>query len=166
MDGIHYKVMHDRISPGSHVVFNVPGLTAEGRRDMPGMHIAKSEGANFRMSVLTDFQNPGGGNILIASGDGLKGFPDAVACVFPLTTGKLSCIHQIPSLRCAIPNDSDLEKLVYPVYTPICHKWMMQMPNSGQTVHQLARAFGDRFLLIRFMLFLDFFANGAERSTP
>lgn len=97
MDGIHYKVMDDKNRPASRVIYNVLGLTAEGRKDLLGMYIAKSEGVNFWLSVLTDLQNRGVCDILIACVDGLKGFPDAIASVFPQTTVQLCIIHQIRS---------------------------------------------------------------------
>ena len=97
MDGIHYKVMDDKNRPVSRVIYNVLGLTADGRKDLLGMYIAKSEGANFWLSVLTDLQNRGVHDILIACVDGLKGFPDAIASVFPQTTVQLCIIHQIRS---------------------------------------------------------------------
>lgn len=97
MDGIHYKVMDDKNRPVSRVIYNVLGLTAEGRKDLLGMYIAKSEGANFWLTVLTDLQNRGVHDILIACVDGLKGFPDAIASVFPQTTVQLCIIHQIRS---------------------------------------------------------------------
>lgn len=97
MDGIHYKVMDDKNRPVSRVIYNVLGLTADGRKDLLGMYIARSEGANFWLSVLTDLQNRGVCDILIACVDGLKGFPDAIASVFPQTTVQLCIIHQIRS---------------------------------------------------------------------
>lgn len=97
MDGIHYKVMDDKNRPVSRVIYNVLGLTAEGRKDLLGMYIAKSEGANFWLSVLTDLQNRGVQDVLIACVDGLKGFPDAIASVFPKTIVQLCIIHQIRS---------------------------------------------------------------------
>lgn len=97
MDGIYYKVMDDKNRPVSRVIYNVLGLTADGRKDLLGMYIAKSEGANFWLSVLTDLQNRGVHDILIACVDGLKGFPDAIASVFPQTTVQLCIIHQIRS---------------------------------------------------------------------
>ena len=42
------------------------------------MYISKSEGANLWLSVLTDFQNGGVEDILIACIDGLKGFLEAI----------------------------------------------------------------------------------------
>ena len=59
------------------------------------MYISRSEGANFWLGVLTDLQNRGVQDILIACVDGLKGFPDAIASVFPQTTVQLCIVHQI-----------------------------------------------------------------------
>jgi transposase-like protein len=86
LDAIHYKVMDDKNRPVSRAIYNVLGLCADGRKDLLGMYIAKSEGANFWLSALTDLQNRGVRDILIACVDGLKGFPDAIASVFPQTS--------------------------------------------------------------------------------
>lgn len=60
------------------------------------MHVyVQSEGSNFWLSVLTDLQNRGVQDILVACVDGFKGFPDAIASVFPQTTVQLCVIHQI-----------------------------------------------------------------------
>ena len=97
LDGIHYKVMDDKNRPVSRVIYNVLGLTADGRKDLLGMYIAKSEGANFWLSVLTNLQNRGVHDILIACVNGLKGFPDAIGSVFPQTTVQ-PCISPDPFL--------------------------------------------------------------------
>ena len=44
---------------------------------------AESEGANFWLSVLTDLQNRGVKDILIARVDGLTGFPEAINSIYP-----------------------------------------------------------------------------------
>ena len=59
------------------------------------MYVSHSEGANFWLSVLTDLQNRGVRDILIACVDGLKGFPDAINSVFPDTAVQLCIVHQI-----------------------------------------------------------------------
>ena len=53
------------------------------------------EGANFWLSVLTDLQNRGVKDILIACIDGLTGFLDAIQSVFPHTDVQLCVIYQI-----------------------------------------------------------------------
>jgi hypothetical protein len=49
-----------------------------------------NEGAKFWLSVLTELQHRGVGDILIACVDGLKGFPDAINAMFPQTHDLLS----------------------------------------------------------------------------
>ncbi len=95
LDAIHYKVMDEKNRPVTRAIYNVLGITAEGRKELLGMYISKSEGANFWLGVLTDLQNRGVKDILIACVDGLKGFPDAIASVFPETTVQLCIVHQI-----------------------------------------------------------------------
>ena len=45
--------------------------------------------------MLTDLQNRDDQDILIASVDGLKGFPEAIETIFPQTEVQLCIIHQI-----------------------------------------------------------------------
>ena len=59
------------------------------------MYISKSEWANFWLNVLTDLQNRGVEDVLIACVDGLKGFPDAIKSVFPNASVQLCIVHQI-----------------------------------------------------------------------
>jgi transposase-like protein len=56
---------------------------------------AGSEGANFWLSVITDLQTRGVQDIFIACLDGLAGFSDALAAVFPQTIVQRCIIHQI-----------------------------------------------------------------------
>jgi transposase-like protein len=44
---------------------------------------------------LTDLNNRGVEDILIASVDGLKGFPEAINLIFPKTEVQLCIVHQI-----------------------------------------------------------------------
>ena len=95
LDALHYKVMDDKQRPVSRAVYNVLALDKNGHKDLLGMYVSQSEGANFWLSVLTDLQSRGVHDILIACVDGLKGFPDAIESVFPKTTVQLCVIHQI-----------------------------------------------------------------------
>ncbi len=62
---------------------------------MLGLYLNDSEGSRFWMQVLTDLQNRGVKDILIASVDGLKGFPEAINAIFPDTEVQLCIVHQI-----------------------------------------------------------------------
>lgn len=95
MDAIHYKVRNDKGSAESRAIYNVIGISKSGHKDLLGMYVSHSEGANFWLGVLTDLQNRGVKDILIACVDGLSGFPDAIQSVFPNTDVQLCIVHQI-----------------------------------------------------------------------
>ena len=94
LDAIHYKVRED----GHYIskaFYTVLGINLEGKKEILGLYLNESEGAKFWMQVLTDLQNRGVKDILIASVDGLKGFPEAINAVFPETEVQLCIVHQI-----------------------------------------------------------------------
>lgn len=95
LDAIHYKVMDEKGFAVTRAIYNVLGIGKDGKKDLLGMYISKSEGSNFWLSVLTDLQNRGVKDILITCIDGLKGFPDAIKRVFPETNVQLCIVHQI-----------------------------------------------------------------------
>jgi len=94
LDAIHYKIK-DGGKYVSKAVYTVLGVNMEGKKDILGLYLSESEGANFWLSVLTDLNNRGLQDILIASVDGLKGFPEAIKTIFPNTEVQLCIIHQI-----------------------------------------------------------------------
>jgi transposase-like protein len=94
LDAIHYKVRED----GTYIskaFYTVLGVTLEGKKEILGLYLNESEGAKFWLQVLTDLQNRGVKDILIASVNGLKGFPEAINAVFPETEVQLCIVHQI-----------------------------------------------------------------------
>jgi putative transposase len=48
-----------------------------------GLWIEQTEGAKFWLRVMNELKDRGVEDILIAVVDGLKGFPEAIAAVFP-----------------------------------------------------------------------------------
>lgn len=105
LDAIHYKVREE----GRYVskaFYTVLGVDLEGKKEILGLYLNESEGAKFWLQVLTDLQNRGVKDILIASVDGLSGFPDAINAVFPETEVQLCVVHQIRnSLRYVASKD-------------------------------------------------------------
>ncbi len=94
LDGMHYKVKQEgRVQ--SRCVYNILGITTEGKKEILGMYVSESEGANFWLSVLTDLQNRGVKDILIACIDNLKGFAEAISTVFVQTEVQSCIVHQI-----------------------------------------------------------------------
>lgn len=95
LDAIHYKVKDDSGRAVVRAIYNVLGINKDGHKELLGMYVAKSEGANFWLEVLTDLQNRGVEDIMICCVDGLKGFPDAIQSVFPNTVVQLCVVHRI-----------------------------------------------------------------------
>lgn len=95
MDAIHYKVMDEKNRPVTRAIYNIIGIDKDGYKDLLGMYISKSEGANFWLSCLTDLESRGVKDILIACTDNLTGFSDAILSVYPNTTIQTCIVHQI-----------------------------------------------------------------------
>ena len=68
------------------------GVNMEGHKELLGLWLSENEGAKFWLNVLTELQNRGVKDILIACVDGLKGFPDAV---YPETHIQLCIVHRV-----------------------------------------------------------------------
>ena len=94
LDAMHYKVKEDHRMV-SHAVYNILGINRHGRKELIGMYVSQSEGANFWLSVLTDLQNRGIQDILIACIDNLNGFQQAINTIFPHTEVQSCIVHQI-----------------------------------------------------------------------
>jgi transposase-like protein len=71
------------------------GVNLEGHKELLGMWLSENEGAKFWLIVLTELQNRGVKDILIACIDGLKGFPDAIATVYPQAQIQLCIVHMV-----------------------------------------------------------------------
>jgi len=94
LDCIVLKIRQDK-----HVinkaVYLALGVNMEGQKELLGLWLSENEGAKFWLNVLTELQNRGVKDILIACVDGLKGFPDAIATVFPETQIQLCIVHMV-----------------------------------------------------------------------
>jgi putative transposase len=94
LDAMHYKVKVDgKIQ--HKALYNVLGINKEGYKEVLGMYISQSEGANFWLQVLTDLNHRGLQDILIACTDNLKGFSEAILSIFPKTQVQKCIVHQI-----------------------------------------------------------------------
>lgn len=94
LDCIVVKVRHNKqvINKAIHLAL---GINLEGHKELLGMWIAENEGAKFWLSVLTELQNRGVEDILIACVDGLSGFPDAIQTVYPKAQIQLCIVHMV-----------------------------------------------------------------------
>jgi putative transposase len=94
LDAMHYKVK-DGGKVVSRAVYNVLAVNKEGRKELIGMYVSESEGANFWLGVLTDLKARGLDDILIACIDNLNGFAEAIATMFPKVEIQSCIVHQI-----------------------------------------------------------------------
>jgi len=94
LDAIHLKMRSEgRVQ--NQAVYLALGVNLEGHKELLGLWIGESEGAKFWLGVLTELQNRGVEDILIACVDGLKGFPEAIETVYPKTQVQLCIVHMV-----------------------------------------------------------------------
>lgn len=94
MDALQVKLrVHGHVE--SQAVYLALGVNLDGQKDLLGLWVGEAEGAKFWLSVLTELRNRGVQDILIACVDGLKGFPEAIAAVFPRTVTQLCLVHMV-----------------------------------------------------------------------
>jgi len=94
LDAMFYKVKEEG-KVVNRCVYNILGINTDGRKELLGMYVSESEGANFWLSVLANLQQGGVSDILIACIDNLKGFSEAIATIFPSTAVQTCVVHQI-----------------------------------------------------------------------
>lgn len=94
LDAMYYKVKEEGRTQ-TRCVYNILGIKEDGRKDVLGMYVSQSEGANFWLGVITDLKQRGVEDILIACIDNLKGFDEAIRTIYPQTEVQTCVVHQI-----------------------------------------------------------------------
>jgi len=94
LDCIVVKIRQDKQVINKSIYLAL-GVNMEGQKELLGMWLSENEGAKFWLNVLTELQNRGVQDMLIACVDGLKGFPDAIQTVYPQTQIQLCIVHMI-----------------------------------------------------------------------
>ena len=94
LDCIVLKIRQDK-RVINKAVYLALGVNMEGHKELLGLWLSENEGAKFWLGVLTELQNRGVKDILIACIDGLKGFPDAINTVYPETQIQLCIVHMV-----------------------------------------------------------------------
>ena len=94
LDCIVVKIRQDK-RVINKAVYLALGVNMDGHKELLGMWLSENEGAKFWLNVLTELQNRGVKDILIACVDGLKGFPDAINTAFPDTQIQLCIVHMV-----------------------------------------------------------------------
>jgi transposase-like protein len=109
LDGLRVNVRHEgRVS--IHVVYVVMGVNIEGQKEVLGLWISEGgEGAKFWLSVLNDVRNRGVKEIFITCIDGLNGFPEAIAAVFPEAKVQRCIVHLVRNSMDYVPHKDKKE---------------------------------------------------------
>lgn len=146
LDCIVLKIRQDK-RVINKAIYLALGVNLEGHKELLGMWISENEGAKFWLSVLTEIQNRGVQNLLIACVDGLTGFPDAINTIFPETKIQLCIVHMVRNSLKLVPwkdykaVTKDL-KQIYQSTTEqeaslelekFCEKWDEKYPSIGRS---------------------------------
>jgi putative transposase len=118
IDAIVVKIRDGQVA--NRPIYAAVGVTLAGEKDVLGLWAGTGgEGAKFWLAVLTDLKNRGVTDTFFVVCDGLKGLPDVVGNVWPLTTVQTCVIHLIRNtFRLASKRDWDaLKRDVKPIYT-------------------------------------------------
>lgn len=94
MDGIVFKV-RDNSRVVNKTIYLAVGLKKDGKKEVLGMWLGKSEAASFWMGVLTDIKARGVQDILVTVTDNLSGFTKTIKSVFPQSDTQICVVHQI-----------------------------------------------------------------------
>ncbi len=120
IDAIMVKVRDGQVA--NRAIYAAIGVSLGGEKDILGLWAGTGgEGAKFWMSVLTDLRNRGVKDTFFVVCDGLKGLPDVVGNVWPMTTVQTCVIHLIRNtFRLASKRDWDaIKRDVKPIYTAV-----------------------------------------------
>lgn len=146
LDCIVVKIRQDK-KVINKAIYLALAINMEGHKELLGMWLSENEGAKFWLSVLTELQNRGVNDILIACVDGLKGFPDAINAAFPLAQIQLCIVHMVRNSLKYVPWKDykavahDL-KLIYSSATEdealltldrFCERWDEKYPQIGRS---------------------------------
>src|ERR1700752_302184 len=96
---VYLDALYVKIRDNGHVqnraIYVAIGVRMDGCKEVLGLWTSSNEGAKFWLQVLTEIRNRGGEDIFIVCGDGLKGFPEAIATVYPKAQGQLCIVHLV-----------------------------------------------------------------------
>src|SRR4028119_2043051 len=92
LDAIRVKV-RDEGTVRNKAVYVALGVRPDGTKEVLGLWIEQTEGAKFWLRVMNELKDRGVADILIAVVDGLKGFPEAIAAVFPKAQVQACVVH-------------------------------------------------------------------------
>ncbi|QBZ82362.1 IS256 family transposase [Hydrogenovibrio crunogenus] len=94
LDGIVIKVRQDK-QVVRKTMYVALGVNTDGQKECLGLWLSETESSKFWLSVLNDLEARGVKDILVASVDGLTGFPEAINTVYPQADVQLCIVHMV-----------------------------------------------------------------------
>jgi putative transposase len=96
---VYLDALYVKIRDNGHVqnraIYVAIGVRMDGCKEVLGLWTSGNEGAKFWLQVLTEIRNRGVEDIFIVCVDGLKGFPEAIATVYPKAQVQLCIVHLV-----------------------------------------------------------------------
>lgn len=102
LDCIVIKVQENK-SIINKAVYLALGIRTDGQKELLGLWISQNEGAKFWLNVLTELNNRGLKEVFIACCDGLTGFPDAIATIYPECEVQSCIVHMVRNSLAYVP---------------------------------------------------------------
>lgn len=103
LDCLVVKIKQDK-TVINKAVYLALGVNMEGEKELLAMWLSENEGAKLWLGVMTELQNRGVKDILIACIDGLKGFPEAIQAVYPQTQIQLCIVQMVRNSVKLVPS--------------------------------------------------------------
>jgi len=94
MDATVLKIRVDRVVKNI-ACYIMLGVTLEGKKEIIGIWIGENETSKYWLTVLNDIKKRGVEDVLIFAIDGLNGFSEAIAAVYPKAEIQRCIVHQI-----------------------------------------------------------------------
>lgn len=146
LDAMHYKVQKDH-RVVKRAVYNIMAITTTGHKEILGVYLSESEGANFWLQVLTDLYERGVKDMLIVCTDNLSGFSEAITSIYPEAEVQKCLVHQLRNtLRFTASKDqkemvrdmkkiykADTKEMAELALEDFCQKWQAKYPKVTES---------------------------------
>ncbi len=109
LDAIHYKIRESG-HVTSKAIYTCFGVNADGDRDILGLYLNESEGSHQWGLILEDLKRRGVEDVFFFCVDGLTGFIDVIAQVYPKSIVQRCIVHMIRTSTRFV-KDTDLRKV-------------------------------------------------------
>ena len=97
VDCLYCYVKEDLVSV-KKAVYVMLGIDTEGKKEVIGVWIDKTESANFWNGIFEEIKQRGVKDIFFVSMDGLKGLPEAIEKIYPKTITQRCVVHIVRNI--------------------------------------------------------------------